>query len=51
MWRFSERNVQQKWACPMSENPAVFREQMDTRFANVLFKKWKLQAKTQLHPL
>ena len=29
MWRFSERNVQQKWACPMSENPALFREHMD----------------------
>ena len=51
MWRFSERNVQQKWACPMSENPALFREHMDIRFANVLFKMWKLQAKMRLHPL
>ena len=44
MWRFSERNVQQKWACPMSENPALFREHMDLRFVNVLFKMLKLQA-------
>ena len=46
MWRFSKRYVQQKWAmsyvCPMSENPALFREDMDIRFANVLFKMWKL---------
>ena len=49
MWRFSERNVQQKWVCPMSENPALFREHMDIRFANVLFKMWKLQAKMRLH--
>ena len=51
MWRFSERNVQQKWVCPMSENPALFREHMDIGFANVLFKMWKLKAKTQWHPL
>ena len=44
MWRFSKRNVQQKWACPMSENPALFRK-MDISFANVLFEKWELQAK------
>ena len=49
--RFSKRNVQQKQACPMLENPARFREHMDIRFANVLFKMWKLQAKTRLHPL
>ena len=45
MWQFREQNVQQKWACPMPENPALFREHMDIRFANVLFKMWKLQAK------
>ena len=28
----------QKWACPMSENPALLREYMDIRFANVLVK-------------
>ena len=38
MWRFSEQNLQQRWACPMSENPAVFREHMDITFANVQFK-------------
>ena len=51
MGRLSEQNVQQKWACPMSENPALFREHMDIRFANVLFVMWKLQAKMRLHPL
>ena len=51
MWRFSKRNVQQKWVGPMSENPAVFREHMHIKFANVLFKMWKSQAKTRLHPL
>ena len=51
MWRFSEWNVQQKWACPMSDNPALSREQMDISFANVLFKMLKLQAKTRLHLL
>ena len=40
MWRFSEQNVQQKWACPMSENPALLREQMD------VVKMWKLKIKT-----
>ena len=40
MWRFSEQNVQQKWTCPMSENPALLREQMD------VVKMWKLKIKT-----
>ena len=59
MRRFSEQIVQQKWACPMSENPALSREDMDIRFVNVLLYMiiyyviimWKLHAKTQLHPL
>ena len=49
--RFSECNVQEKWACPMSENPVLFREHMDIRFVNVLFKICKLQTKMWLHPL
>ena len=32
----------------MSENPALFREHIDIRFANVLFKMWKLQAKNAI---
>ena len=51
MWQFSEQNVQHNWVCPISENSALFREHMDMRFENVLFKMWKLQAKTRLHPL
>ena len=51
MWLFSEGNLQQKWACPMSENPVVFREHMDIRFAKVLFEMCTLHAKMRLHPL
>ena len=31
----------------MSENPALFSEHMDLKNVNVLFKMWKLQAKTR----